>query len=272
MEARLQRRIQRYGWDAAAGIYGDAWAEQLRPAHDSLLTMASLQPGLRVLEVACGTGLVTLRAAERIGPDGTLFATDISGEMVAVTAAEVESRGLHNVTTARTDAESLPVEDAGFDAAICALGLMYVAEPINALAEMRRAVRPGGKVVATVWGERKNCAWAEIFSIVDAEVNSEVCPLFFSLGAPNALVNAMQAAGLETVEQHRQSVALKFADAGSMLVAKIDGGAVALAAKRFSTDARERVETAFLDSVAHCRLDDGSYEIPGEFVTAVGIA
>ena len=272
MEARLQRRIQRYGWDAAANIYGDAWAAQLRPAHDTLLEMAGLQPGMRVLEVACGTGLVTLRAAEQIGPDGALYATDISGEMVAVTAAEAESRGLHNVATARTDAESLPVEDAGFDAAICALGLMYVAEPINALAEMRRAVKSGGRVAATVWGERRNCAWAEIFPIVDAEVNSEVCPLFFSLGAPDSLIRAMTDAGLERVEQRRQSVNLRFDDADMLLRAKIDGGAVALAAKRFSPAARERVEGNFLDSVADHRLSDGSYEIPGEFVTAVGRA
>lgn len=272
MEARLQRRIQRYGWDAAAGVYGEAWAEQLRPAHDMLLEMIGLEPGMRVLEPACGTGLLTLRVAQAVGPEGAVFATDISGEMVAATAADAADRGLLNVETARCDAEDLPVDDDTFDAALCALGLMYVVEPVMALAEMRRAVCPGGKVAATVWGERKNCAWAEIFPIVDAEVNSEVCPLFFSLGAPQSLVNAMSEAGLKDIEQHRQIVELCFADAGSLLYAKIDGGAVALAAKRFTPEARTRVEQAFLDSVADYRLGDGSYAIPGEIVTALGRA
>jgi len=272
LEARLQRRIQRYGWDAAADIYGDAWAAQLRPVQDTLLELAALQSGMRVLEIACGTGLVTLRAAHAVGSEGSVLATDISGEMVFVTAAEADASGLTNIITERADAESIPVGDDSFDAAICSLGLMYVAEPVNALTEMRRAVQPGGRVVSAVWGERRNCAWAEIFPIVDAEVNSEVCPLFFALGAPEALARTMTEAGLEGIEQHRQSIDLRFQDEEALLHAQIDGGAVALAAKRFTPEARKRVERSFLASVANWRLDDGSYEIPAEFVTAVGYA
>ena len=61
-------------------------------------------------------------------------------------------------------------EEGGFDAAVCALGLMYLPDPGEAVASMARATRPGGRVVATVWGERRNCGWAELFPIVDARV------------------------------------------------------------------------------------------------------
>ena len=271
MEAKLQRRIQRYGWDAAAGIYGDAWGEQLKPAHDELLNMASLKPGMRVLEVACGTGLVTVRAAEMIQPEGTLLATDISGEMIEATRQQLDNLGLENFEARRVDGEELDVEDNSYDVAFCALGMMYMPEPARALAEMYRVVKPGGTFVTTVWGERRHCAWSGIFPIVDAEVHSEVCPLFFSLGAQQALANMMSNAGLEQVRQSRQSVLLSFADADTLLSAQIDGGPVALAAKRFNEETRRRVETSFLASVDEYRHADGSFAIPGEFVTAAGI-
>jgi ubiquinone/menaquinone biosynthesis C-methylase UbiE len=269
MDAKLQHRLQRYGWDAAAPVYDCAWSENLRSAHSVLLDMAALQPGMRVLEVACGTGLVTSQAAGLIAPGGSLLATDIAGEMIVETAARAASLGLDSVQTARMESEDLDIEDGVFDAALCALGLMYSPDPIKALVEMRRAVKPGGRVAVTLWGERRNCGWADIFPIVDAQVKSEVCPLFFSLGVPGALSTAMASAGLREVGERRHTTVLEFPSEGSLLSAQIDAGAVALAAKRFSLDTRRDVETAFLASVSEYRRNDGSYGIPGEFVTAV---
>jgi ubiquinone/menaquinone biosynthesis C-methylase UbiE len=271
MDAKLQRRVQRYGWDAAAPLYQDAWSEQLKPAHDLLLELAALKQGMRVLETACGTGLVTVRAADFVTPGGSILATDIADEMVKETAKHAVSRGFHNVETARGDAEDLAVEAGSFDAALCALGLMYVPDRLKALSKMRQAVKPGGHVAALVWGERRNCGWAEIFPIVDAQVNSEVCPLFFSLGAPGALAAAMTSAGLSHIEERRQVTELVFPDEEALLFAQIDGGAVALAAKRFSLESRREVRGSFLRSVSQYRRDDGSYAIPGEFVAAAGV-
>ena len=143
MEAKLQRRIQRYGWDAAAPAYDNAWRSQLKPAHDVLLKMTTLRPGMRVLEIACGTGLVTMRAAAAVMPGGSVLATDIANEMVAETATQALSKGLDNVKTARMEAENLPLDDDSFDVAICALGLMYILDPVRALEEMCRVVRTG---------------------------------------------------------------------------------------------------------------------------------
>ena len=138
MEAKLQRRIQRYGWDKAAPHYERYWQEQLAPARKRLFALAALQPGERVLDVACGTGLVSFSAAEAVAPSGTLVATDISEAMVSAVAAEAARRGLRTVTTLRTDAEDLRLPDHTFDVALCALGLMYVPDPVAALREMLR--------------------------------------------------------------------------------------------------------------------------------------
>jgi ubiquinone/menaquinone biosynthesis C-methylase UbiE len=269
MDARLQRRVQRYGWDAAADKYDSGWAPRLRLAHDRLMELAGLRPGMRVLEVACGTGLVTLRVASIVGSHGAVMATDISEAMVAETARNAAA-ALSNINTARMEAEALTFPDGSFDAAICALGLMYVPDPRLALSEMRRVVRSGGRVAATVWGERRNCGWAEIFPIVDAVVASDVCPLFFGTGAPGALIADAAAAGLSEIAERRDRVDLHWHDDRSLLTAMIDSGPVALAAKRFTAEVRTQVEKQFLASVAEFRRGDGTYVIPGEFCTVAG--
>ena len=72
MDARLQRRVQRYGWDKASEHYEQFWARQLAPAHALLLDVAALSPGESVLDVACGTGLVTFAAARAVGRQADL--------------------------------------------------------------------------------------------------------------------------------------------------------------------------------------------------------
>ena len=271
MEARLQLRIQRYGWDAAAPHYHDSWRAQLLPAQEALIDLADLQPGHRVLETACGTGMVTEMAARAIGLEGALLATDLSEQMVAETGRRCRQEGLAKVESRPMSAEVLEIEDDSFDRALCALGLMYMPDPRAALREMKRVLRPGGRVAVLVWGERRHCGWAEIFPIVDAKVQSEVCPLFFALGAPGALVSALQAAEFKEVEERREQADLHFANDGDMLQAVIEGGAVALAAKRFTEETRREVDAAFLNSVAAHRNGAG-FRLPAEFVLATGIA
>ncbi|GMG84481.1 methyltransferase domain-containing protein [Paralimibaculum aggregatum] len=270
MDARLQLRVQRYGWDAAAPYYHAGWQAQLRPAHDRLLDVAAAKPGQKVLETACGSGLVTLRLAEQVGAEGHVLATDLSERMVADLRSRLAEAGVANVETARMAAEALDVPSGAFDAAICALGLMYTPDAAAAVAEMGRVVRPGGTVAATVWGERRNCGWAEVFPIVDARVASEVCPLFFGTGAPGALARLFEAAGLEEVREHRQSELLAFRSEREVTDAVLLGGPVALAVKRFEAEVWDAVRREFLSSVSTCRAPDGSYRIPGEFVTVVG--
>jgi ubiquinone/menaquinone biosynthesis C-methylase UbiE len=107
MDPRLQRRVQRYGWDKAAAHYEQYWADQLEPAQSHLLALAALAPGERVLDVACGTGLVALRAAAHVGPNGAVVGTDISEAMIERVRREAGRRGLETVTAERFDAEAI---------------------------------------------------------------------------------------------------------------------------------------------------------------------
>jgi len=267
MDPRLQRRVQRYGWDRAVVAYEQGWRDQLEPAHSLMLEMAALRPGWRVLDVACGTGLVSFRAAEAVGAQGAVVGTDISGEMVETARRGAALRDLGHVSFERGDAEALPWPDGAFDAALCALGLMYVPDPVRALCEMRRLLRPGGRAAAAVWGARRNCGWAEIFPITDARVASEVCPMFFHLGTGDVLARTFEAAGFTGVRAQRLSTTLCYASPADALGAVFRGGPVALAYSRFDAATRQAVHAEYLDSIAAYRAG-GGYQVPGEFVVA----
>jgi ubiquinone/menaquinone biosynthesis C-methylase UbiE len=138
MDARVQRRVQRYGWDLAASDDEPLWQAQLAPAREALLACAALRPGEAVLDVACGAGLVSFCAAESVGPAGRVVGVDLSGGMIEPAAHAAAARGVRHATFARMDAEALTLPEASFDVVPCALGLMYVRDPDAALRAMCR--------------------------------------------------------------------------------------------------------------------------------------
>ena len=271
MDARLQRRVQRYGWDKAASSYERYWREQLAPAQQRLLELAAPCPGERVLDVACGTGLVTFPAATSVGAEGRIVATDISDAMVTQVGDEARRRGLTQVHTIRMDAEALEFAEGSFDATLCALGLMYVPDPAVAFTQMRRVLRAGGRAVAAVWGARRNCGWAEIFPIVDRRVASEVCPMFFQLGTGDTLAETMRSAGFTSIEASRLTTTLHYTSPDEACGAAFAGGPVALAYSRFDEAVRAEAHAEYLTSIEPWR-SGRSYAVPGEFVVARGIA
>jgi ubiquinone/menaquinone biosynthesis C-methylase UbiE len=234
-----------------------------------LLRQASLHAGDQVIDVACGTGLVTMRAARSVRPAGRVVGVDLSGRMVDAATERARAGAVANASFLRADAEALGLADATFDAALCALGLMYVPDPAQALRELRRVLKPGGRVVLAVWGERIACGWSSIFPIVEAEVSSDLCPLFFSLGVPGALAQTCRDAGFESVTDLRMRTTLEFADADEAFAAATTGGPVALAWSRFDEKVRDRVRRRYLASIAEWQRG-ARFQVPGEFVVVSG--
>ena len=272
MDARVQRRVQRYGWDRAADSYESAVADRSwPPAQAELLALAALAPGEQVLDVACGTGLVSFDAARAVGPDGHVLGIDLSGLMVEGRASARAGTGLRDAAFERMDAENLALPDAGQDVALCALGLMYMPEPEPAVSEMRRVLRPGGRMVLAVWGERASCGWSALFPIVDAEVASDVCPLFFRLGQGDSLARLCADAGFENVESRRIAVTLDYTNAEQACDAAFVGGPVAMAWSRFDEATQARVRANYIDAISPWH-HGGAYRIPGEFVIVAAAA
>jgi ubiquinone/menaquinone biosynthesis C-methylase UbiE len=178
---------------------------------------------------------------------------------------------LSNCSFTRMDAETLALPDASFDVVLCALGLMYMPNPQQALREMRRVLKPAGRVSLAVWGERSKCGWSALFPIIDAEVASEVCPLFFRLGQQDALVRLCADVKFEAIQHRRISTTLTFANASDACNAAFVGGPVALAWSRFSDEVRARVRAGYMNAIEKWRCGEG-FRIPGEFVIAAAAA
>ncbi len=120
------------------------------PVAADLIEIAALRPGERVLDVACGTGIVTRLAAERVGPSGTAAGLDVNPGMLAV-ARESTPPG-RSITWYESSAESMPLADEGFDVVLCGMGLQFFPERLAALREILRVLAPGGRLVANLPG------------------------------------------------------------------------------------------------------------------------
>src|ERR1043166_3050522 len=160
------REFELSGWRSAASCY-DSFAAATALFIDPLLQAANLQPGARVLDIACGTGIATAAAA-KLGARVT--GADFSPEMLP------EARRRHPALAFETaDAEALPFADASFDAVIANFGIHHVERPQRAIAEARRGVARGGTFAFTFWASaQENTAWRLIRDAIAAHGRAEV--------------------------------------------------------------------------------------------------
>ena len=146
----LAYRAVRWRNDPSACPYSQRlWVELPRPfvTRPRLRRILAPQPGQRVLEVGPGTGYYALHTARWLSPGGTLDILDVQQEMLDHTMSRAGRLGLTNIVPTRADAEELPYPDGTFDAAYLVATLGEVAERDRALEELRRVLKPGGRLV-----------------------------------------------------------------------------------------------------------------------------
>jgi ubiquinone/menaquinone biosynthesis C-methylase UbiE len=204
-------------WAAVA----PSWAEHADYADsrhaqvtERMLDHTAPRPGERVLELACGPGGVGLAAAGLVAPGGQVVLSDVAAEMTAIAAARATARGLDNTSTRVLDIERIEEPDGSYDVVLCREGLMFAAEPARAAAEIRRILRPGGRVALTVWGPRDRNPWlGVVFDAVTAQLGRPVPPPGvpgpFSLSDADALASLLADAGLVDVEVRELDVPLR---------------------------------------------------------------
>jgi len=221
----MQKADIRKHWEGAAPGWA-TWeatvATWIEPATTAMLTMANIDRGARVLDLASGAGSQTLSAARRVGAQGHVVASDISETMLRHVRENARAAGLDNVTTLAGAAEDLDVDNEGFDAAICRLGLMLFAEPARALAAVRRAVKPGGKVAVVVFTTpATNPFMAKPMQILLRHAGkappSPGQPGIFSLGAPGVIERLFTDCGYVGVDQRTLAIPLRMPSAAQAL-------------------------------------------------------
>lgn len=180
----------------ASAIYQDqivpALMEEWAPR---VAAAAAIRPGQRVLDVACGTGVLTRAAAIRTGPSGAVTGLDLSPRMLAI-AAHLSPA----LTWQEGTAEALPFPDESFDAVVSQFGLMFVPDPALALREMMRVLKPGGRLAVAVWASLTDTpAYAAEVALVERLAGTTAgAPLRapFHLGDPARLAERFLAAGI----------------------------------------------------------------------------
>lgn len=148
------KRDTREQWSRVAKSWSE-WAPTLKqwvgPATVRMLDMACIAPGQRVLDIAAGAGSQTLEIAARVGPTGYVLATDLTPAILEFAGENARNAGFANVDTRVMDGERIDVEPGSFDAAICRLGLMFFTDLPAGLAQIRRAIKRGGRLGAIVF-------------------------------------------------------------------------------------------------------------------------
>lgn len=208
-------------WQSAAAAWHE-WGPEIEAwlgeATELMLDFAHVDVGARVLDVAAGAGGQTVAAARRVGPRGRVLATDISPNLLAYAEQNARAAGLGNVATRVMDGEDLKTEASHFDAVISRVGLIYFPDQNRALAGMRQALRPGGRVGAVVYSTADANSF---FSIPVSVIRSRAQlppplpgqPGPFSLGAPGVLGDALSRAGFTDVEVRTVSAPLRLPSA-----------------------------------------------------------
>jgi ubiquinone/menaquinone biosynthesis C-methylase UbiE len=113
-----------------------------------------LSPGTRVLDVCCGSGASAIPAAEIVGPSGSVVGVDLAENLLELALAKANQHGLDNIEFRSADLTQLPFDESTFDVAVCVFGIFFVPDMDAALRELKRVVRPGGRLAVTTWGPR----------------------------------------------------------------------------------------------------------------------
>lgn len=212
------------------------------PAAAELVRLADLRPGERVLDVGCGTGVVTRLAAERVGDDGAVAGLDINPAMLAVARSVTPAET--SIEWHEASAESLPLPDDSFDVVLSQMSLQFVDDKPSALREMRRVLVPGGRMVVNVPG-RETPVFGAMASAMQRHIGPEAAGFVhhvFSLHDPEELESLLSDAGFEDIATATPTASMRLPPAEEFLWQYVHSTPLAELVAGASEEARAGIE------------------------------
>lgn len=190
-------------WKAKSAAMGQAVTE-------ALVEYARPQAGMRVLDVASGTGEPAITLAGRVGPQGHVIALDLSADLLEIATKRARNRGLTNFTTQQSDAHALPFPENSFDLATSRFGVMFFRDPELALRELLRVLRPGAHACFLAWGNFDQPYWQSMMGVVHRHVGGPMLspsdPNPFRYAEHGSLSAILRSAGFQDVQEGNQTL------------------------------------------------------------------
>lgn len=272
MLARWERAAQ--GW----GRRADRVRETGMPVSVWMIDHLALQPGERVLELAAGPGDTGFLAAELIEPGGTLISSDATEAMLELARERARQLGIENVEFKQLELEWIDLPTATVDAILCRWGVMLILDPAAAVQEMRRVLRPGGRIALAVWDDSEHNPWATIPGRALVELGHTAppdpnAPGMFALAAAGALAELLEGGGFVDVLVEAVDVPRESATLDQYLEEQLDLSGIFLGIFRELDEPEQlKVKRRIGELASEFTAADGSIRLPGRSLVATASA
>ncbi|MDD5175878.1 MAG: methyltransferase domain-containing protein [Sterolibacterium sp.] len=262
------KQLERAGFNQIAARYAEA-AKARTMLHEDLLDAAELLPGQDVLDLASGPGVLAQAALLRTYSGSRIVASDMAEAML------LESKRHHpGLLHAAADAERLPFPAACFDRVLCGLGLMIFPEEAKALAEIRRVLKPGGRIAVSVWAKAEQvplveCALACMLRLLPAPKVARLS--VFRLGDPEHLKVLFAMAGFRQIRIEPCEFQSEFSNAAEYWQAFLDlAGSAAASLSRMSLETQERLRVEVAHELSPY-AEKGGYRLTSQALIATAV-
>lgn len=237
------------------------WLPLIEPYGERLIDLASPMPGMRVLDLACGTGEPGLTLARRF-PEIAVIGADQARGMAQAANSLRGTEQLDNIHFGVTRGESLAFSDGCFDRVICRFGVMLFDDPAAGVAEIFRVTRPGGKVALAVWAEPEQVLCPTLTLKALERFTTVEWPRTFSLSEPGQLVDLCKQVGFAQVTEGTFDPFFTFDDLAHFMERNLTGRFIEEPMTRMSEEEKEGFVIALKEAALGHKQPDGTIRLP----------
>lgn len=236
----------------------------LGPFAEALVDFANLQPGEIVVDVGCGTGAATRPAAVAVGSSGQVTGIDLNQGMLEVAQSLPEMEGVP-VTWRQASATDLPLDDQSIHAVLCAQTLQFLPEKEQALTEIARSLKPGGRAAFSLWTAMADSPYfyalvTAINDYIDASTANGLKSAF-SLTDSTIIGQLLQKAGFTEITISEKEIALPLPDLSEFIPRHISATPMAAGFNQATKQTQQQIIETVIDQVRHFDLD-GAISVP----------